>query len=362
MSGVCRRFYDHQEAGSRSRSRSSEYSAKAALARSAKVWYLASLFMYYFSGIGDEAANRIDDQIRAIKALGWKHLEARNVEVPGFPKGNIHDIPDAAFDILVEKAQASGIQINCFGSAIGNWGKKIDEPGDSSLAEARRAVPRMKRLRTKFVRIMSFAVRKEEDQMPQERFRRLREITKMFLDEGIQPVHENCMNYGGMGWPFTLELLENVPGLKLVFDTANPVFNEDRSKPKPWAKQDPWEFYEHVKQHVVHVHVKDARWNLAKNDADYTMPGDGEGKVRPILQDLIASGYSGGISIEPHVAVVFHDAAVKASDEEMFNTFVEYGRRLMSLVDDINIDLKTSEALAKAPLLAAASLKSAARA
>ena len=308
---------------------------------------------YYFSGIGDEAANLIDDQIRAIQALGWENLEARGVEVAGFPKGNIHDLPDAAFDILAAKVQAAGIKVNCFGSAIGNWGKKIDEPFDSSLAEARRCLPRMQRLGSKFVRIMSFAVRPEEDQMAPERFRRLREVTKMFLDAGLQPVHENCMNYGGMGWPFTLELLENVPGLKLVFDTANPVFNDDRSKPKPWRKQDPWEFYEHVKEHIVHVHVKDARWNNAKNDADYTMPGDGDGKVRPILKDLIASGYAGGISIEPHVAVVFHDASVKTSPEVMFNSFVEYGRRLMALTDQINVELRLPEARAKAPLLAA---------
>jgi sugar phosphate isomerase/epimerase len=318
--------------------------------------------MYYFSGIGDEAANRIEDQIRAIQALGWSNLEARNVEVPGFPKGNIHDIPDAAFDILVEKVNAAGIKINCFGSAIGNWGKKIDESFESSLAETRRAIPRMQRLGTKFVRIMSFAVRKEEDQMAQERFHRLREVTKMFLDAGIQPVHENCMNYGGMGWPFTLELLQNVPGLKLVFDTANPVFNEDRSKPQPWRKQDPWEFYEHVKDHVVHVHVKDARWNDAKNDADYTMPGEGDGKVREILTDLIASGYSGGISIEPHLAVVFHDSTVKASDEDMFNTFVEYGRRLMLLTDSIEVELRLPEAQRKARLMAVGSYESIVRA
>jgi sugar phosphate isomerase/epimerase len=316
--------------------------------------FLKNCGMYYFAGIGDEAANNIDDQIRAIRALGWDNLEARGVEVTGYPKGNIHDIPDAAFDILVEKVEAAGIKVNCFGSAIANWGKKIDESFDSSLGEARRCIPRMKRLGTKFVRIMSFAVRPEEDQMTQERFRRLHEVTKMFLDNGLQPVHENCMNYGGMGWPFTLELLENVPGLKLVFDTANPVFNDDRSKPKPWRKQDPWEFYQHVKEHVVHVHVKDARWNPAKNDADYTMPGDGDGKVRPILKDLIASGYTGGISIEPHIAVVFHDANVKSSPEAMFNSFVEYGRRLMALADDINVELRSSEVRAKAPLLASA--------
>jgi sugar phosphate isomerase/epimerase len=110
------------------------------------------------------------------------------------------------------------------------------------------------------------------------------------------------------------------------------------------------------------VHVKDARWNDAKNDADYTMPGDGDGKVREILTDLIKAGYSGGISIEPHVAVVFHDSQVKASDEDMFNTFVEYGRRLMLLMDQIEVELNLPAAQRKARLMAAGSYESIVRA
>ena len=294
------------------------------------------------TGIGDEAGNTIDAQIAATQKLGWRHIEARNVEVPGFPKGNIHDIPDAAFDIVVGKLQDAGIQIYCFGSAIANWGKKIDQPFESSLAEARRAIPRMQKLGAKFVRVMSFAVCEGEEQMAQERFRRLREVTKMFLDAGIQPVHENCMNYGGMGWPFALKLLENVPGLKWVFDTANPVFNDDRSKPKPYPKQDPWEFFTHVKSHVVHVHIKDAKWNPAKNDADYTFPGEGDGKVRAILKDLLAGGYDAGISIEPHMVVVFHDAASKASDEAIGANYVEYGRRLEKMLGELRAEIASS--------------------
>lgn len=307
----------------------------------------------YFTGIGDEASNAIDGQIAAIKELGWSNIEMRNVEVPGYPKGNLHDIPDAAFEVVVEKLAAANVKVCCFGSAIANWGKKINEPFDSSLAEARRAIPRMQRLGTKFVRIMSFAVLPGEDQMAEERFRRLREVTRMFLEAGLQPVHENCMNYGGMGWPFTLELLEKVPGLKLVFDTANPVFNDDRSKPKPWTKQDPWEFYTHVREHIAHVHVKDATWNPAKNDADYNMPGEGMGKVRPILKDLLATGYDAGISIEPHVAVVFHDATVKSNDAQMRESFIEYGRRLMAMVDDIHFELNKSKILSEGRLMAA---------
>jgi sugar phosphate isomerase/epimerase len=291
------------------------------------------------TGIGDEAGPGIDAQIKATKELGWKHIEARSVEVPGYPKGNIHDIPEEAFAIVKEKLGEAGVGIYCFGSTIGNWAKKIDQPFEVSLEEARRAIPRMQSVGAKFIRIMSYAVREEEDQMEQERFRRLRELTKMFLDAGIQPVHENCMNYGGMGARFAVELLENVPGLKWVFDTANPIFNDDRSKAKPYPKQDPWDFWTHVKGHTAHIHVKDARWNPEKNDADYKYPGEGDAAVRRVLKDALAGGYDAGISIEPHMAVVFHDATVKASDEEMHISYVEYGRRLMKLIEEIKGEL-----------------------
>jgi sugar phosphate isomerase/epimerase len=288
-----------------------------------------------YMGIADEAGASLDAQIKATRELGWKHIEARNVLVPGYPTANIHDLPEPAFDLTVQKLEESGVGVYCFGSAIGNWAKKIDQPFDTSLAEARRAIPRMQRLGTRFIRIMSFAIREADDQMEEERFRRVRELTKMFLDAGIQPVHENCMNYGGMGWTFMRQLLENVPGLKVVFDTGNPVFNLDRTKPKPYPHQNAWEFYSNVKEFVAHVHVKDAIWDPAKNDAVYTYPGEGQGDVRRILNDLKARGYQAGISIEPHLAVVFHDATVKTSEEVQYNSYVEYGRRLMRLIQGL---------------------------
>lgn len=285
------------------------------------------------TGITDEAGALIDTQIKAVKELGWKTIEARSVEVEGFPKANLHDIADEAFDLVEEKLKNGGVGVYCFGSTIANWGKKIDDPFD--LSEVERAIPRMQRLGSQYVRIMSYAVREGEDQLEEERFHRLREITKRFLDAGITPVHENCMNYGGMSWQHALKLLENVPGLKWVFDTANPVFNDDRSKPEPMPKQDPWEFWTHLKEHTVHIHVKDAIWDNSKNDADYTLPGKGDGAVRRILSDALESGYDAGISIEPHLAVVFHDDSVKASDEEIYQSFIGYGKALMELLDDI---------------------------
>src|SRR4051812_25199732 len=134
------------------------------------------------TGIGDEGANTIDGQIAAVKELGWKYLEPRGVEVPGFPKANFHEIPEAAFDIAVRKLEAAGIGVYCFGSTIMNWSKKVGDPFELTTAEVKRAIPRMQRLGTKYVRIMSLKPGDDEYKTPVEVFRRVRDVTNMFLD------------------------------------------------------------------------------------------------------------------------------------------------------------------------------------
>jgi sugar phosphate isomerase/epimerase len=296
-------------------------------------------------GIGDEAADSLDGQIQATLELGWTSLEMRAVEVPGYPKSNFHDLPEAAFELAVSKLEAAGIEVYCFGSAVMNWSKRVGDPFDITLAEVRRAIPRMQRLGTKLIRIMSFKPGDEEYRIPAEAFNRVKDVTNRFLDAGIQPIHENCMNYGGMSWQHALELLEKCPGLKWLFDPANPVFNPDRSKPAPWPRQDPWEFWTHVRDHVAHIHIKDATWNPAKQDADYHWPGEGQGRVREILRDALARGYDAGISLEPHMVVVFHDANSRANEAATRKNFLEYGRRTERLVKELKAELLGAKAL-----------------
>jgi sugar phosphate isomerase/epimerase len=295
----------------------------------------------YYTGFADEAAHSLAGQIKATKELGWSRIESRKIDGT-----NIHDLGDEAFAKAAAQLEAANVTVNCFGSAIGNWAKHVDQPDEPSLAEARRAIPRMQRLGTKLIRIMSYTVLKErgpEDQMEQERFRRLREIARMFLDAGLQPVHENCNNYGGMGAKYTLRLIENVPGLKLVFDTGNPVHVRDCGLPKGADGQHPrqssWDFYAQVKAHVAYVHIKDARWDAAKNHAVHTWPGEGEGDVRRIVKDLLGSGYDGGFSIEPHLAVVHHDPSITSPEAIMHANYVEYGQRFAKLVTEVRAEL-----------------------
>ena len=287
-------------------------------------------------GIGDEAGNSLKSQLDATRQLGWRHLEARNVLVEGFPKANLHDLPDPAFDLAEAQLRDSGIAVYCFGSTIMNWAKRVTDPFEATVAEVERALPRMRRLGTRFIRIMSYKPDDDADILPEEVIRRVREVTARFRDAGCQAVHENCMNFGGMSADHAVQLLDAVPDLRWVFDTANPVFNTDRSRPKPWPRQDPWEFWTRVRDRVAHLHIKDARWNTARNDADYTWPGEGDGAVRRILEDALKRGYDAGISIEPHMVAVFHDTGSPAAqDGALRANFVEYGQRLERMIAEI---------------------------
>jgi sugar phosphate isomerase/epimerase len=208
------------------------------------------------TGIGDEAGASLSSQIAAVRELGWNRLEMRGVQVPGFDKANFHDLPEAAFDRALAEMREQGVSVYCFGSTIMNWAKTVETPWEVTLEEVKRCLPRMQRAGTRFVRIMSFKPADDAFAIPKVVVERVREVTQRFLDAGLTPVHENCMNFGGMSWQHALELLDKCPGLKWVFDTANPVFNPDRSRPRPWPKQDPWEFWVNVRDHVAHIHVK----------------------------------------------------------------------------------------------------------
>ena len=103
----------------------------------------------YLTGFGDEAGGDIDTQIRATKELGWENIESRSIDGK-----NIHDMPDEAFDVACGKLEEAGVKINCFGSAIANWGKSIEDPFEITVEEINRAIPRMQRLGSKLIRIM----------------------------------------------------------------------------------------------------------------------------------------------------------------------------------------------------------------
>ena len=84
----------------------------------------------------------------------------------------------------------------------------------------------------------------------------------------------------------------------------------------------------------AHVHIKDS-FKSADGAEHYTYPGDGHGDVLRIVRDLENNGYTGFYSMEPLMAVVFHNSSIHATEEDRSSNFYEYGKRFMKLTDSI---------------------------
>ncbi len=289
-----------------------------------------------FSGFTDEAADDLAAQIQVTKDLGWKYLSARTIDGK-----NIHELSEEEFETISNALHEHEIEVAEFGTLIGNWAKKIDSDFDITIQEMSRCIPRMQKMNVQYARIMSYAQEPwGTDQQPVERFKRLKEIAARFVDEGLTPVHENCMNWGGFSADHTLRLLDEVPDLKLVFDTGNPIFQRDRSKAEPFPWQDPWEFYQKVKHAVVHVHVKDASFPQGEGEPIYRLPGEGDARLEMILTDLIKDNYDGFVALEPHLGMVFHSSEDTTTDASYrYNVFIEAGRKLEEMVNGIRNNL-----------------------
>jgi sugar phosphate isomerase/epimerase len=272
-----------------------------------------------YCGIADEAGESLELQIRAHKELGWSAIEPRNIG-----RTCITDLSDAEFDSVLEQLDAAGQQVVGFASQIANWARPINGDLQVDIDELQRAIPRMQRCGAKFIRTMSYPNSKEsplsDRDWGDEVVRRFQKLAAIAVDGGVTLVHENCHGWGSQGPEKALELIERVdsPALKLVFDTGN-----ERNRDTP-------AYFRAVREHIVHVHIK--AWKRGQEANCF--PDEGDSGVDEILRDLIADGYDGYLSIEPHMVAVIHLG--KSADEEpevAYRLYVEYGRRLEQLVE-----------------------------
>ena len=110
----------------------------------------------YLTGIADEASQDGNIQISTTKTLGWNAIEARCLNGK-----NLHDVSDTEFEEFRRALDDAEVYVNAFGSAIANWGKDVRDDFSITLDEVKRAIPRMKALGSKMVRIMSYKGLKE---------------------------------------------------------------------------------------------------------------------------------------------------------------------------------------------------------
>lgn len=275
---------------------------------------------FTLSGIADEAGKDLPTQLRAHQELGWRFIEPRMVDGVQFT-----DLPDAQFDAACAALAAAQIQVSSFASGIANWACKITDPLEKSTATLTRASRRMQRLGTKFIRVMSYPNDGwPEAQWREEVVRRFRTLGKLAADAGIVLLVENCDGWASQSPAHYRKFFEtlNSPAIKAVYDTGNPASH---------GLTNTWEWYQAARPHIAYIHIK----AHTCPGGTHVWPDAGASLIRETLADLLATGYRGFVSIEPHIQSVIHEAKGINNADAAYRCYIEYGRRLMQLMGQL---------------------------
>lgn len=240
------------------------------------------------SGFGDEIDADPRVQAAVMRALGASHIEVRSAWGT-----NIVDLSEEQLAELKKVLDEAGLKTSAIASPIG----KVDIalPVEHEVERLGRALRAAEVLGAPYIRIFSFYYEgKTAEGVRDAVLERMTALAKRAEGTGVVLVHENEKDIFGDIPSRVLDVVESVdsPALKLAWDNANFV----QVGVKPFT-----EGYEMLRPHVVYLQIKDALFA----DGSVVPSGEGDGELQATVEAFRDSGYTGFVSLEPHLADAF---------------------------------------------------------
>lgn len=249
------------------------------------------------SGFSDEISANISEQFETLAKLGISYFEAR-----GINGKNVSELTREEAFALRAEMDRKNIRVSSIGSPIGKV--KLEEPFAPHFDLFCHVIEIAKILGAEYIRVFSFYhegeswTREERDEI----LYRLRKMIRCAQENGMILLHENEKDVFGDRVERCEDLMRELYGesFRAVFDPANFV----------QCGEDAWLAYRKLKPYIAYVHIKDA-----KKDTGVVVPaGEGDGCLKEIVKDLLASGYDGFFSLEPHLGTFEGLAALELDD------------------------------------------------
>ena len=241
------------------------------------------------SAFADEVSDVLQEQISFLRRENLRFIELRLVDGANVVHLALDQIRQVK-QVLVD----NGIRLSALGSPIGKV--RLDEPFDEHFEFFKRAVEIAQELETRFIRVFSYypPEGKEIDSCRNEVLDRMAAKLEWISQTDLVLAHENESGIYGHKAANCRDLAESLGSdqFKLVFDPANFVWGEKITDcmDSCWPAMEPY---------VAHIHVKD--WSLGGTLG--RLPGEGDGQIPQLLNKLKEIGYSGFLTLEPHLAV-----------------------------------------------------------
>jgi sugar phosphate isomerase/epimerase len=271
------------------------------------------------SGFADEISPDPAEQLATLAAESIAHLELRgawSVNVADFTAEQV-----AAFRGAVDGA---GVRVSAIGSPVGKI--PVGAPLEPELDRLRRVADVAAELGTAIVRVFSFYIPAGD---PPERYRqqvidRMGALAGIAQDRGLVLAHENEKEIYGDTPDRCADVITSVgsPALRATFDAANFVQCGVRPHTDAYALLRPF---------LVYLQVKDA---LAAT-GEVVPAGEGDGQLRETLAALRDSGFTGFMSLEPHLAQAGRFGGFSGPQE-----FRRAAQALKSLLNELSISYR----------------------
>ena len=241
---------------------------------------------FILSGFADEISQDLSEQLAVLAAEDITHLELRSVW-----SANVADLSDAQVARLRQELDGAGVRVSAIGSPVGKIA--VDAPLGPELERLRRVCDVAASLGTSIVRVFSFFIPAGEppDRYQEQVTGRMRALAGVAEERGVVLAHENEKEIYGDRPERCAEIIEAVrsPALRATFDAANFV----QCGVRPYD-----EAYGLIRPYLVYLQMKDA---LAAT-GEVVPAGQGDGQVGQTLAALRDDGFSGYVSLEPHLA------------------------------------------------------------
>jgi sugar phosphate isomerase/epimerase len=268
------------------------------------------------SGFADEISPDPAEQLAVLAAENITHLELRSAW-----SVNVADLGDAELARLGQALDDAGVRVSAIGSPIGKIA--VDAPLGPELDRLRRVADVAAGFGTTIVRVFSFFI--PGSQSP-ERYReqvieRMRALADIAEERGVMLAHENEKEIYGDRPERCADIIASVgsPALRATFDAANFV----QCGVRPYT-----DAYALLRPYLVYLQVKDA---LATT-GQVVPAGQGDGQVRETLAALADSGFTGYVSLEPHLATGGRFGGFSGPDD-----FRRAAQALKALLTDLSI-------------------------
>jgi sugar phosphate isomerase/epimerase len=240
---------------------------------------------FVLSAFADEIDMNLTTQMDVLDQHGIKHIEMRGVNGKGLVEYSLDEVKE-----IKKQIDARGFKLSSVGSPLGKI--KITDEFGPHLDLFKHTLEIAHIMEAPYIRMFSFFIPRGEDpaKYREEVMKRWQAFIETARGSGLILLHENEKEIYGDTAERCLDLIETMSSsyFRAIFDPAN--FIQCQVETYPYA-------FGVLKDHVVYMHIKDALYR----SGEVVPAGEGDGKVREILQELHRGGFEGFLSLEPHL-------------------------------------------------------------